>query len=160
MNYLLQRYSDDGESTQGLWFRAGQRQPYFQAHTLEDESRVVKLPGETRIWAGNYLLALKKELTPLTRTYRDRFSWFSWHVEVMGVKGFTGVYVHVGNTEKDTDACILLGDTASNNQASSGLIGASVQAYRRWYEEIVPYLNSGGASYLEVRDESWLVGKN
>jgi len=155
LNHLLQRYSDNGNDTLGLFFLDGA----FFSYALEDEARAAKLAGETRIPAGGYELALRKALSPLTDAYRRRFpDWFTWHVQVLDVPGFENVYIHVGNTEKDTDACILLGDTANNNRIGSGFIGASVGAYERWYKRLVPHLQGGDQARIEIRDESNLFG--
>lgn len=152
MKYVLQRYSDSGESTLGLLLRDG----ILQCYTLEDEARTVKVAGETRIPAGGYELTLRQELTPLTQKYRARFPWFEWHVEITNVTGFTNVYVHVGNDDDDTDACVLLGDTPNNNRVRTGFIGESVPAYERWYKPMLSRLKAGGLAYLDVRDESFL----
>ena len=149
---LLQRYSDNGESTLGLWFT----DKTFDGYTLEDEDRSMKVAGETRVPAGVYELRLRRELSPLTQRYRARFPWFSWHVELMDVPGFKLIYVHVGNTDDDTDACILRGDNASNNRIGDGFIGQSVANFKRWYERVVPHLDAGGRALLEIRDESFI----
>lgn len=158
MRYLLQRYSASRESTLGLWFRVdGAGAPLFQAYTLEDEPRDIKVPGETRIPAGEYELRLRREETPLTQRYRDRYPWFRWHVELADVPGFSHIYVHIGNRDTDTDGCILIGDSANNNQQTAGFIGSSGVAYERWYRELVPHLESGGTARLTIRDESYLI---
>jgi hypothetical protein len=153
--HLLQRYHDDGESSLGLWLLDGT----FAAYTLEDQSQIIKVPGKTRIWAGRYQLKLREELTPLTIKYRARFPWFTWHVEITGVPGFVAVYVHVGNTDQDTDACILLGDQAHTNvgAGNDGSIGESAGAFARWYHAVRGHLADGGEAWLTVRDETALV---
>lgn len=150
---ILQRYSDNGESTLGLLLRGG----VFNCYTLEDESRAVKLAGETRIHAGLYELKLRQELTPLTQKYRARFPWFEWHIEITNVNGFTNVYVHVGNKDDDTDACVLLGNTANNNRANTGFISESVPAYERWYKDTLSHLKSGNRAFIDIRDETHLL---
>lgn len=150
---ILQRYSDNGESTLGLLLRGG----VFQCYTLEDEARAVKVAGETRIRAGRYELKLRQEPTPLTQKYRARFSWFEWHVEVMDVLGFTNVYVHIGNDDDDTNGCVLLGDVANNNRINTGFIGESAPAYERWYKDTLAHLKHGGRAWLHVLDEHQLL---
>jgi hypothetical protein len=75
-------------------------------YTLEDEVREIpgqpvaawKIKGATAIPAGRYLLTLEHSprFGPDTLTLRD-------------VPGFTGVRMHAGNTEHDTEGCPLLG---------------------------------------------------
>lgn len=153
LNCLLQRYSDDGQSTLGLMFVDRN----FCGYTLEDENRPVKIAGETRIDAGRFELKLKTELTPLTQKYRDRFPrWFQWHVEIVGLPRHKDVYVHIGNTERDTAACVLIGNTANNNVVGDGMIGDSVSAFKYWYEWVAGHLSAGGQAFIKVRDEAWL----
>lgn len=152
MNLLLQRYSDDGESTLGLLF-VDRR---FECYTLEDERRGVKVAGETRIPAGTYPLQLRQVLSPMTERYRARYPWFTWHVEIDDVPGFDFVYLHVGNKDADTDGCILLGDTVNNNAVGDGFLGTSAVAFERWYKRVVPHLEAGGTTILEIRDEDAL----
>lgn len=149
---LLQRYSDNGESSLGLWFTDKK----FDGYTLEDEARTVKVAGETRIPAGTYELRLREVITKLTEQYRAKYPWFIWHIELVGVPGFSAVYVHVGNDDDDTDACILRGDTANNNAAATGFIGHSGPNFERWYKRMQPHLTAGGKAFVTIRDESWL----
>lgn len=157
LQFIVQRYSDNGNSTLGLWLERKFRHVEFLAYALEDEYRPEKLPGETRIPADWYELRLREYLTPLTVKYRQLYpAFFEWHIEVIGVRGFTNVYVHVGNDEADTDACVLMGDSANNNQVKRGRILESAAAYERWYRRVHPHLKAGGRAFLEVRDEHFL----
>lgn len=70
----------------------------FYCYTLEDVTREEKVKGETAIWYGIYRIDL---------TYSPRFGAIL--PEVMNVRDFSGIRFHAGNTEKDTEGCILLG---------------------------------------------------
>jgi hypothetical protein len=154
---MLQRYSDNGDSTLGLLFkRLETPKLYHCCFTLEDEYRKHKVKGETRIWAGEYEIRLREVLSPLTQKYRDRFPWFRWHLELVNVPLFQYVYIHVGNDDDDTDACILVGDTAVSHRAGNGFIGHSADAYERLYRELYPHLAGGGRAVIEIRDENHL----
>lgn len=79
----------------------------FECYTLEDCMREVpgtpvtrwKIPHETAIPRGDY---------PLEITWSNRFE--KMLPILWGVPGFDGVRLHAGNTEADTEGCILLGD--------------------------------------------------
>lgn len=78
----------------------------FQCFTLEDKVREVpgqavekwKVKGETAIPQGSYRIALERSLKfgPDTITLRN-------------VPGFSYIRIHSGNTEADTEGCILVG---------------------------------------------------
>lgn len=118
---------------------------------LEDEGREIKIKGETRIPAGTYFLRFKKELTPLTVRYRKKYKWFSWHIEIVGIKGFSSVYYHVGNREKDTDGCPLLGTTAilSDDEAT---VASSAIAFAAWYKSVSAWLNADEQVIVQITD--------
>jgi len=70
----------------------------FFGYTLEDVYREKKVYGETCIEYGTYNVIV---------TMSNRFK-----VELpllLNVKGFEGVRLHGGNTDKDTHGCILIG---------------------------------------------------
>jgi len=151
MNLLLRRYSDDGSSTAGLLFdKEGMK---FIAHTLEDEQRMVKVKGETRIPAKLYELKFREEETPLTLKHREKYGpWFKYHIEVMNVFDFKGIYIHAGNTDEHTDGCILLGNTATTVPGQLQILANSLAAVERFYRLVSPKLNEGGKVWLEIQD--------
>ena len=92
---------------------------YF-CDTLEDTDRGLrqdmslreiigkKVAGKTAIPTGRYELELG--------TISPKFGGRSWAKccggkvpRLEGVKGYSGVLIHVGNSEKDTEGCILVG---------------------------------------------------
>lgn len=70
---------------------------YF-SYTLEDTARKVKIAGRTAIPEGEY---------PVRISMSARFK--RKMLEVQNVPGFSGIRIHAGNTEHDTEGCPLLG---------------------------------------------------
>ena len=157
MTYILQRYSDNRDSTLGILLKvleiAQGKKTTFQSYTLEDEQRDIKVSGETRIPAGIYTVDRQPLDTPLTLKYRQKYPWFKNHLEVKSVPGFKGIYIHVGNYDENSDGCILLGDIADNNVLSPGSVMKSTEAFRRFYESVYPHL----PITLVIRDEKELL---
>lgn len=150
---IIQRFSDNGDSTIGLRFIDGK----FFCYTLEDEQRENKVAGETRIPAGIYKLGIKKVDTPLTLKHRKSYGdWFEYHIEILNVPNFKTIYEHAGNKESHTDGCVLSGESANNNQIAKGFISSSVAASKRYYQLIYPLLDAGKDVYIEIRDEDKL----
>jgi hypothetical protein len=157
MTYLIQRYSDNRDSTLGLLLKVletaqGQR-PVLQAYTLEDEYRDDKVMKETRIPAGTYTVDIQKGETPLTLKYRGKYPWFKHHLEIKNVPGFIGCYFHIGNFDADSAGCILVGDNADNNTIGPGSISNSTAAFKRFYESVYPHL----PITLIIKDEKHLL---
>jgi translation elongation factor EF-4 len=120
--------------------------------TLEDAFNEPKIKGKTRIPAGKYKVDWKSEPTPLTIKYRQRYDYFNWHLEVKDVPDFSHVYIHVGNSHKDTDGCILVGDSLTNQGTQSDFLGNSRQAFNRVYNKLASILNKGEKLTLTISD--------
>lgn len=157
MQFILQRFSDNRKSTLGILLEVYQDnqgpRPIFRAYGLEDEFRSSKVPGETRIPAGKYTVDIQKIETPMTIRYREKYPWFKNHLEIKNVPNFKGVYIHIGNTDADTDGCLLLGDNADNNIIGPGSISNSTAAFKRFYESVYPHL----PVTLTIKDEKSLL---
>ena len=150
--HTLARLSGGHEATLGAWLDGLRR---FVAFTLEDEHRKVKVPGETCIPAGRYRLL---KWTEPTSDFRERQARIfpdidrGFVIEISGVENFTAVLVHWGNTDLHTRGCVLVGNTSEQNITERGRIGASRDAYRRWYPPIAAELERGEEVWLNVVD--------
>lgn len=151
--FILQRYSDNRDSTLGILLKVLEKQTVLQAYTLEDEFRATKVKGETRIPAGTYTVDRQPLATPLTLKYRQKYPWFKNHLEVKNVPGFQGIYIHVGNYDENSDGCILLGDVADNNSIGPGSVMQSTAAFQRFYQSVYDQL----PITLIIKDEKSLL---
>jgi len=142
MKITVLRYSSDTDSTLGIVFINGK----FQCYSLEDEFREVKVKGETRIPKGVYTLGVQENLTPLTKKYLDRHDFFERHLHVKNVPNFTGIYIHLGNTDEHTDGCLLLGNEVNNNRLKAGRLNDSVSAYKEFYLKVYPEAKKGNCT--------------
>ena len=149
MELRVQRFSSDSESTIGLMFV----NDVFECFTLEDQFSYVKTTGETRIPAGVYTVAFREVDSPLTDKYRLQYPWFEYHLQLHNVPGFENVYIHVGNSDKNTDGCILVGNTCNSNKVGDGFIGDSKKAFEQFYGMVKEELTAGHTVTISVEDE-------
>jgi hypothetical protein len=96
MNILIQREILTPIFTAGKFFIDGN----LECCTLEDTVREpgIKIPKKTAIPAGKYRLVCD---------FSSRFQRMMPHI--LNVPGFEGIRIHAGNTEEDTEGCILVG---------------------------------------------------
>ncbi len=92
----------------------------FQCYTLEDKEREVKIKSETAIPKGTYKVIINqsarfKTLLPL----------------LLNVPNFEGIRIHPGNTNHDTEGCILVGKTRGED-----FVGKSRKAFAELFEKM------------------------
>jgi len=92
----------------------------FECFTLEDIERDVKIKSETAIRKGTYKVIINrsnrfKRLLPL----------------LLNVPNFEGIRIHSGNTNHDTEGCILVGLTRSQD-----FIGQSRKAFNKLFKKM------------------------
>jgi hypothetical protein len=122
---------------------------------IEDEYRAEKLLGETRIPAGRYKLGIRKELTRLTQKHRESKyyqGWFEYHIEVLDVPNFTGIYFHMVNNDDHTAGCQ---GGAKNAHIKNGefTCSNSTELMKEFYSIVYPRLEAGEDVYYTVIDE-------
>jgi hypothetical protein len=148
MELINTRIARDNESTLGL-LTVDDRMFSF---VIEDEKRDVKVKDETRISAGLYPIQFRKELTPLTKKYRAKYSWFTYHLELQNVPDFTNVYIHIGNFESSTAACQVVGNKAGFDTNNHFRNFESTDNFKRLYLLISDALNRGEKVSYEIID--------
>lgn len=142
MKLEVLRFSSQEDSTLGALFdvTSGRK---FLCFTLEDEHRLNKVQGETRVPPGAYKITLRTVggfHTRYTEKYGDMHKGMLW---VRDVPGFEYILIHVGNTDDNTEGCLLVGNTSQENITRDGFIGESGNAYKRIYPPIAAALEQG-----------------
>ena len=152
-HYLVDRFSSGVQSTLGLLFREADVAGSFLAFTLEDEHRTEKVYGQTRIPAGVYPLKIRTH-GGFHNRYSAKFDFHEGMIEICDVPNFTDVLMHIGNDDGDTAACLLVGDSSTQNITGPGFIGSSTQAYERVYKQILADIKASpnGQVLIEYRD--------
>jgi len=92
----------------------------FECFTLEDVERKEKIKSETAIPKGTYKVIINqsnrfKRLLPL----------------LLNVPNFEGVRIHSGNSNHDTEGCILVGQTRGKDY-----IGQSRKAFDKLFKKM------------------------
>lgn len=127
-------------STPGNWY-IGQA---WECFTLEDVERddpnpdtpanEAKVPGRTAIPRGRYEIEL---------VWSPKFGRIM--PRLLNVPGFEGILVHWGNTDRDTDGCILVG-----RERSAEFIGNSRSAFDSLYAKLSAAKARGDRLFLTV----------
>ncbi len=112
MELKLIRETFTEDSTIGKLFIDG----IFFCFTLEDKVREKKIKSITAIAKGRYEVVI---------SFSNRFQQLM--PLLLNVPEFEGVRIHWGNYSKDTDGCILLGNTKGAN-----MIGNSKATYAKF----------------------------
>lgn len=144
MRLELYRFSSQNESTLGILYIVNDEtnQKDFLCFTLEDQKREVKVYGETRIPKGTYQIEYRKE-GGYHNKYSKRFpSIHRGMLEIRDVPNFTHILLHCGNTDDDTDGCLLVGNVVSQNITKDGFLGQSTDCYKRIYSILADILDT------------------
>lgn len=154
MDYRLLRIDSQLDHSMGVMFTVGLENlepgPIIKirhlCYTLEDEFRIKKVSGETRIPSGTFELKLRTEGS-LTKRYEARFPGVhEGMIWLQDVPNFKWIYIHCGNDDEDTRGCILIGSYLRLNRVLN-----SRSTYRSIYPGIAESIKSG-PTYLEIID--------
>jgi hypothetical protein len=112
---------------------------------LEDMVRApgVKVPGETAIPSGRYRVIVD---------WSNRFRKYSFHI--LDVPNFSGIRIHSGNTDQDTEGCLLAGQMRSLN-AVFGSHKAFVALWEQLTEE-AGFNEEHGCKAFRMKEETWI----
>ena len=111
----------------------------YECFVLEDTVRApgVKIPGETAIPAGTYKVIID---------HSEHFNRSLPHI--LDVPNFEGVRIHSGNTDADTEGCLLVGNTWSGID----FIGGSRDAFDHLFPKLLDSLSINEEVTIEIVD--------
>jgi len=132
MDIRVDRFVSDEDTTLSRVLIDGS----FACFGLEDEYREEKVVGETRIPAGIYRVTLRTE-GGFHNRYGRRFPDFhQGMLHIRDVPEFEWILIHCGNTDENTNGCLLVGSQAITTPGDMSITG-SANAYRRFYPLVV-----------------------
>ena len=117
----------------------------FECYTLElpykgNKQKISSIPP------GKYKILEREEPTDMTMKYRRKYSWFNWHLCLQNVHFRSGIYIHIGNTVKDTYGCILLGKQINTDLFLSN----STKAFQPFYSKVTAALRRGDSVNITI----------
>ncbi len=132
---LIRKIFTDRSTKGELYFSS-----VFECYTLEDVVRPSgeKIAGKTAISAGKYRVIIDKStrfkrLMPL----------------LLNVPDFEGVRIHSGNTDQDTEGCILVG----RKFGPADYIEESKVAFNSLFDKLKEAYDKGEEIWIEIVDE-------
>ena len=138
MELKLKRIARKASYTIGRLYVDGQR----FCDTIEDPDRSlrqdvaraaikrIKVPGETAIPTGRYRVTLGVRSPKMSQ--KKAYEFCDGYVpRLINVPGFDGILIHIGNTARDSEGCILIGE----NRAVGKVLN-STATFRRLYARL------------------------
>ena len=111
-----------------------------------DEIKAKKLKSVTAIPTGTYKVTLNVKSPKFGNKQFYHNVCRGKLPRLLDVKGFDGVLIHCGNTAKDTDGCILVGENKVKGQVID-----SQATFRRLYPLLLAAKNRGEEITIEIK---------
>ncbi len=140
----------------------------LDGYTVEDEFRVVKVKGETSVPLGTYELgfrqspkfsasflyseSLNKLIEPSELRLFPTVKDFKSHdlIWVKNIPNFEYVLIHWGNTDDDTDGCLIVGSALGIINGQEGVIN-SKKYYKELYCKVIKKIKAGNTTIEYVK---------
>ncbi len=122
----------------------------FVCFGLEDEFREDKVSAETRIPSGTYQVGVRT-VGGFNKRYAKKFPDFhKGMLQILDVPEFEHILIHIGNTERDTAGCLLVGKGADSTKGKMR-ITQSTSAYELLYKTVIDSALEGELS-IQIED--------
>ena len=113
----------------------------FQCYLLEDKIREIKIASQTAIPTGNYEIRLNT-WGGKNVDYKKAFGKLhEGMIEIVGIPNFNFVYIHTGNTIKETAGCPLCGFGFQFTEGEFQ-VSQSIAAYKMIYPKLISLAKS------------------
>lgn len=140
MEFLLTRNESGPHSTVGEVTVMGRHQCYVCEDVVREVVGVPvsewKIKGQTAIPAGRYEIVIDMS---------TRFGKLMPHL--LNVPGFDGIRIHPGNTDHDTEGCLLPGTEIGPD----GSVLHSRDAFEHWFDVLVAAIHGGDRCFITVQ---------
>ncbi len=146
MYITVERITSNNDSTLSVIYVDGS----FVCFGIEDEFRENKVPNETRIPAGIYDIGVRT-VGGFNERYAAKFPDFhKGMLQVLNVPNFEYILIHIGNTDDDTSACLLVGQNAITSDGIRN--SSSTNAYKKLYKKVINHALKGEAKirYIDL----------
>lgn len=152
MKLLLDRKYKKATYTIGRLYVNGE----FLCNTLEDKDRglsdedsldkikKIKVPSETAIPTGTYKITLNVVSPSFSKKVYYKNFCGGRLPRLLGVKGFEGILIHKGNSDKDSAGCILVGDNT--------MVGKVLNSQNR-FEQLYKLMNEANKKGEDITIE-------
>lgn len=105
----------------------------------------IKVPGETAIPCGKYKIDMNTVSTRFrSRTWARKYNGIV--PRLIGVPCFGGVLIHVGNTEKESLGCPLVGE----NKVKGQVINSTANFYKLMDNYLIPACQRNEEIWIEI----------
>lgn len=104
-----------------------------------------KVPSSTAIPRGTYEITLDVYSPKFGETYFYKKLCNGKLPRLLNVKGFEGVLIHSGNTDKDTNGCLLVG-----YNTEKGKVLNSQDTFRKLYNKLLEAKNKGEKITIKI----------
>jgi hypothetical protein len=153
---LVVRLYDSGIDTTGKLYFKSDKLRYVQ--TLEDSYNKEKVPGSTRIPAGQYEIKLRREGTHFEKYCNHSIPEIAELTKRYGilhlqnVPNFQYVLIHILNTALESQGCLGVGHNVNNNSKEPGYLTNSSLAYIYLFKHIAPVFDRQEQLFINILD--------
>jgi hypothetical protein len=137
MKLVLIRDQSDANGTFGRLYING----LFECHTFEDPDRQLEKQGTVKVQNDS---AIPRGIYQVIIDMSVRFKKLM--MRLLNVPDFSGIRIHAGNTKKDTEGCILLG----NGRTRVGLFDSRT-AVDKVFSAVDRALKAGDKVTIEIK---------